>query len=386
MFESVRSSVRFQNSRHSPTLWDGSPSVYEPRADASPKSQEPRGVCEIDPLRDPRWAEFVQSHPRASVFHTPGWLRALQSTYGYEPAVWCSSPPGERLTAGLLFCRVKSRLTGHRIVGLPFSDHCEPLVNTTVELDAILLHLVRRMSGERWRYIEIRPVTQAPGVRSGFAECSTYLWHTVDLSQSSRALYGSFHKDCVQRRIRRAEREGLKYEVGNSEELLGQFYRLLILTRRRHRLPPQPYSWFRNLGRCLGDQLQVRLASHQGRPIVSIVTLKYGETVTYKYGCSDARFNCLGGMPFLLWRTIEEAKSEGMTQLDLGRANLDNPGLIRFKENWGARRTILDYLAYPARARFQGNGWSRSLLEKLVTVAPDWSLVMAGELLYPHIG
>src|SRR2546430_11331216 len=34
----------------------------------------------LDPLEDPRWAEFVQRHPRASVFHTPGWLEALRRT------------------------------------------------------------------------------------------------------------------------------------------------------------------------------------------------------------------------------------------------------------------------------------------------------------------
>src|SRR5207245_503717 len=43
-------------------------------------------VYTINPLEDPRWAEFVQRHPRASVFHTPGSLEALRRTYGHEPA------------------------------------------------------------------------------------------------------------------------------------------------------------------------------------------------------------------------------------------------------------------------------------------------------------
>ena len=40
---------------------------------------------QIDPTQDARWAEFVGKHPSASVFHTVGWLKALRSTYGYEP-------------------------------------------------------------------------------------------------------------------------------------------------------------------------------------------------------------------------------------------------------------------------------------------------------------
>src|SRR5947207_2785071 len=48
---------------------------------------------QIDPVQDPRWAMLVERHPRATVFHTPGWLAALQPTYGYEPAGAARSPP-----------------------------------------------------------------------------------------------------------------------------------------------------------------------------------------------------------------------------------------------------------------------------------------------------
>ena len=85
-------------------------------------------VHQIDPLQDPRWAELLQAHPQASIFHTPGWLESLQRTYGYEPLVLTTSPPGSALTNGVVFCRVKSWLTGERLVSVPFADHCQPLV------------------------------------------------------------------------------------------------------------------------------------------------------------------------------------------------------------------------------------------------------------------
>ena len=50
-------------------------------------------VYTFNPTEDPRWAEFVQRHPRGSVFHTPGWLDALRRTYGYEPVVYSTSAP-----------------------------------------------------------------------------------------------------------------------------------------------------------------------------------------------------------------------------------------------------------------------------------------------------
>src|SRR5215472_17039235 len=92
----------------------------------------------IDPLRDLRWAEFVERHPRASVFHTPGWLKALRRTYGYEPVVYTTSSPKADLNDGLVLCRIRSRITGHRLVSLPFSDHCEPLTDCPEDLWTLL--------------------------------------------------------------------------------------------------------------------------------------------------------------------------------------------------------------------------------------------------------
>src|SRR6185295_20146121 len=83
----------------------------------------------IDPLRDSRWPDLIVRYPNASVFHTRGWLEALRSTYGYVPVAFTTSAPNENLTNAVLFCAVRSWLTGSRLVSLPFSDHCEPLVN-----------------------------------------------------------------------------------------------------------------------------------------------------------------------------------------------------------------------------------------------------------------
>ncbi len=343
-------------------------------------------IYEIDPLQDPRWSEFAQSHPRASVFHSPSWLRALRWAYGYETAALTTSAPGEQLRDGLAFCRIKSRLTGIRIVSLPFSDHCELLVDEQANLDAMLVHLRERLTDENADYIELRSVTGRPSPSIGFTASDTYLLHSVDLAGSSEALFRTFHKDCVQRKIRRAERESLTYESGNSEDLLAKFYRLLVITRRRQHLPPQPLSWFRSLSRAFGNGLQVRVASQRGRPIASILTLKRGTTITYKYGCSDAHFNNLGGTALLFWKTIQEAKQTGLTRFDLGRSDLDNEGLVSFKEHWGAQRTVIEYLRFPDRPTSHRAAWSKNLMGRLVTIAPEWCLIATGKWLYPHIG
>src|SRR6185369_4897333 len=101
-------------------------------------------VYQIDPLRDPRWPEFVNRHRDASVFHSRPWLQAVQRTYGYTPVVYTTSAPTEALSNGIVLCRISSWLTGRRMVSVPFSDHCEPLVDTPHAADAIF----RELKGE----------------------------------------------------------------------------------------------------------------------------------------------------------------------------------------------------------------------------------------------
>lgn len=347
-------------------------------------------VYTFNPLEDPRWAEFVQRHPRASVFHTPGWLEALRRTHGYEPVVYTTSLPTANLTNGVVFSRISSRLTGRRMVSLPFSDHCEPLVGQRAEMESLLALLVSGAERKDWKYVELRPRSSNPsGLKLGgeFEPSETFYLHQLDLRPTLEDLFRHSHKSCVQRKIHRAEREVLTYEEGKTKSLLAKFYHLLRMTRGRHGLPPQPLVWFRNLIECLGDSLAIRVASKRGEPIASILTLTYKNTVVYKYGCSDARFHNLGGMPFLFWRTIQEAKKLGFEEFDLGRSDTDNPGLITFKDHFGALRSRLTYYRFPPGTTSTATkGWKLQIAKKLFAHMPGPVLTTAGRLLYRHIG
>jgi hypothetical protein len=347
-------------------------------------------VYEINPLQDSRWVEFVEHDPTSSVFHTPNWLEALACTYGYEPVALTTTRPGQPLQNGLVFCRVKSLFTGCRIVSLPFSDHCQPLVNTASDLLELLGYLRTVVAAKNWKYLEVRPAVDLGSEiagQMGLIQSESFCLHTLDLRPSEDALFRSFHKSCIQRKVQRAERDGLTSEEGRSERLLKIFYGLLLLTRRRHQLPPQPLSWFRNLILCFGEKLVIRVAFKDRRPVASMLTLLDGKTLTYKYGCSDAQFHNLGGMPFLLWSAIRDGKKEGAEQFDFGRSEKDNPGLIAFKDHWGGSRTELKYYRYSHHPSENGaRQWRINAARKTFSVLPDFCLTTAGKLLYRHIG
>jgi hypothetical protein len=344
------------------------------------------GVYEVDPLRDARWAELVASDAKAAVFHDPRWLRALQAVYGYEPIVVTTCSPDQPLTNGLAFCRVRSWLSGRRLVSLPFSDHCDPLVDSTEQLETLLTHMKERVGQQRWKYFEIRPVSSEPNGHADLSRTANYYFHDLDLRPAIEQLFHNFHRDCIQRKIRRAEREQLQYKEGTSEELLRQFYRLLVMTRRRQYLPPQPLAWFRGLISAFGADLQIRVASKDGRPVASILTLSHKKTMVYKYGCSNVAFNNLGGTPFLFWRTIQDAKDRGLEQLEMGRSDMDNQGLVAFKERLGASRQSISYWRYPQIDLHDPSRWRNKIAKRAVPVMPDLALETIGKVLYRHIG
>lgn len=348
--------------------------------------QAAAGTYEINPLCDSRWEAFINRHPRASVFHSTNWLRGLQRTYKYDPIVVTTCPPSAALTNGLVFCRVKSWLTGWRLVSLPFSDHCEPLVRNATELGDLLVHMKQYVETGKWKYIEIRPISCQPEIRTGLGKAITYSFHRLDVRKSTQELFRSFHKDCVQRKIQRAEREKLHYEEGNSETLLQTFYGLLMITRRRQCLPPQPLSWFRGLVGAFGEDLKIRVATKNDLPIASILTLAHARSMVYKYGCSDARFHKFGGMAFLLWKAIQEAKDKGCEEFEMGRSDSDNPGLVSFKEHWGTVGTKLSYWTYPHQPADTSSALQKAILRRIIPLAPDFALKAAGNLLYGHTG
>lgn len=343
-------------------------------------------IFEIDPLSDPRWKCFIDRQSGASIFHQPEWLRALQSCYGYEPRVLSSTPPNKLLTNGIVFCQIRSPLTGRRLVSLPFSDHCDPLTDNSEEFCQLLHNLMEQVDRGRWKYLEVRPTAIAPDSARGFAISNRYFLHRLDLQPSEEILFRSFHKDSVQRRVRRAEREGLSYEEGSSEQLLNQFYTLLIMTRRRQGVPPQPLKWFRSLISCWGSNLKIRVVRKGDAAVASILTISERRKMVYKYGCSDPRFNNLGGTPLLFWRAIQDAKAAGMEEFDFGRSDINNPGLITFKERWATKRMELNYWRYPSRAAAPGPEYAIKHVHKLVSVMPNGPLALLGRLLYPHIG
>jgi hypothetical protein len=343
-------------------------------------------VYELDPLADPRWSEFIMRREDSTIFHTRDWLASLHHTYGYQPIAYTTSS-GE-LDNGLVFCKIKSSLTGKRLVSLPFSDHCQPLADNDAA-NVIVQHLQSCSPLHKMKYIELRPLeTDKLSCIASMTDTEHFCFQSIDLRKDISILYRAMHESCIRRKIKRAEKEQLVYEKGSSERLIRSFRYLFLLTRRRHRLPPPPASWFNNLAYFIGDRLTIHMVSQNDKPIASILTLAHKNTIVYKYGCSDSSFSNLGGTPYLFWKVIQQSKEIGLTEFDLGRSGYEDDGLIAFKEHLGATAKNITYFrgSSPKNERSFSKTGSASWMRYALSRLPDPLLTGVGNILYRHMG
>jgi CelD/BcsL family acetyltransferase involved in cellulose biosynthesis len=335
----------------------------------------------VDPGADPAWSDLVDRDPAASIFHHPGWLRLLGEQYRYPISAWCVTGPEGRLTAGLPVALVRSRLTGSRLISIPFSDTCAPLRDPASELDAATLP--EGIEEQRVRAglpLEVRG--EIPGVPGGMV-VQKYAQHRLALEPDVEQVERRFAKSQVKRGIAKAVREGVTVARHQDRDALARFYAMHLATRRHQGVPTQPRRFILRFSELFGaGHGFVLLARHQGRDVAGAVFLAAGSTLTYKYGAS--RRDALAVRPnnLLFMEAIRWGCEHGMRTLDFGRTDLDNDGLMAFKRSWGADELPLAYTYLGRRKPESGPGLSQRAMKTVIQHSPPALGRLVGEALY----
>jgi CelD/BcsL family acetyltransferase involved in cellulose biosynthesis len=343
-----------------------------------------RGV-ELDPVADPRWMDLLVRSPDAAVFHHPGWLTLLRATYRYRLTACAVAGGDGRLAGGLPIAEVSSRLTGRRLVALPFSDLCPPLLASDASADAAQALGEALDAFQRRRRLPLEE-RGTGAVLDGALPGERFRHHVLRLEPDVAAVDRRFAKAQVRRGVRRARREGLRAVRSTDRPALEAFFRLHVATRRRLGVPTQPRRFilaFEHLfARGLGFVL---LVSNDERPIAAGVFLTLGDTLLYKYGASDERFLGLRPNNLLFMEAIRWGCEHGMRRLDFGRTHWDHESLRAFKLAWGAEEHELRY-RYLGAAPGGRSGRATSVLAAVIRHSPPGTGRAIGEVLYRHAG
>ncbi|HEV2059277.1 MAG TPA: GNAT family N-acetyltransferase [Solirubrobacteraceae bacterium] len=337
----------------------------------------------LDPLDDPCWAGFVDRCPQALIFHHPAWLGLLAEHYRYPLAAAAVLDAEGEPVAGIPLALISSRLTGRRVVALPFSDVCPPLVAPGASPDALRL-LAEAVESERRRR-DLPMEVRGPFSQLGPPVDRFYL-HVVDL-RGGLVEVERCYASRTRRHVRKAQRMGVEVRQHLDDEALDEFYSLHLRTRRRLGVPTQPKAFVRKLAGLFARGLGfVAVARFEDRPVAAAVFLRAGGNLTYKYGASDERYLHTRPNNVIFAEVIRSACDQGLTTLDLGRTDFGQEGLRSFKLSLGATE---ETLAYTYRGTTPGPSTpSRAQRASTVLIRKSPPAVgrAIGEVLYRHAG
>jgi len=348
-------------------------------------------ITTINVFKAGRWDEFVATHPQGTAFHLSGWARVLQKTYRYIPYYVALEDSGKKIRAGCPFFLIRSWLTGSRLVCLPFTDICYPLVTSGEDAKLLLSSMIERTRKEEVGYIEIRGGDANACLRDlRFKNHRYYKGFRLDLSQGTESLWKGFHKS-IRRNIRKVERMGLKIEKGETEKDMRDFYLLNLATRRKHGVPSQPYNFFENIRRelILTGGAFMWLVKYKGVSIAGGIFPAYRDTIYFKFNASNPTYLQYRPNHLLYWHIIQYGCEKGYKFLDGGRAAPDNLGLVTFKRNWGLQEKDLRYHYWPRvkgiAATKQGS-LKYKITTSLLRQVPTSMSGVIGKLVCKHMG
>lgn len=330
-----------------------------------------------------KWDAFVLSHSDGTLEHHSAWLNVLTETYRHKPfcVILESIQTGE--IQGLFPCiAIESFLTGRRLVSLPFTDYCDPIL-PGVKGEELIDFILQRYPNIDYIELKLRN-----NHFSDFKKTQCYLTHILDLDVDLKELFNSFHNTSVRQRIKRAERNNLKFRISNCEKHLQKFYHLLTGVRRKHGLPPQPYAFYKNMWTFLRPRgfMHVPVIEHEGKIIAAAILVKFKKKFHLKYSASDYNYLKLCPNQMLIWESIKMAHKEGARYFDFGRTAHGHRSLVEFKDRWAAKRYPFTYSYYPKdRAVECSDGLSRKVFTAVNRYLPQFVLQFQGKLIYPYM-
>jgi len=331
--------------------------------------------------RSDKLGRDLSNHEFSSLFSSPMWIEALARTYDIEVS---ASVSGNGDGHGvILFSHIRD-IRGERIVCLPFSDYCDPLVSEAASWKELVDPLLGCNAPVRLRCLR----NSLPAHDARFTLRRRGKWHGIDLTRPEDAMWAGLSTGARQN-IRRASRSGLIVREKRGVDDVRNFHRMHVFVRKnKYRLLAQPFAFFANLHEIFspGDRVTVLMAELDGVPVAGLFLLQWKNVLYYKFNASvDQRWR---PNDLLVWQAMLLGHRRGLTLLDFGLSDLEQPGLVRYKRKFATEERDILFLESQSETGLDVRGEEASEILSQVTewltdpAVPDGLSQAAGDKLY----
>ncbi|MFX0194925.1 MAG: lipid II:glycine glycyltransferase FemX [Candidatus Hodarchaeota archaeon] len=346
----------------------------------------------INPLNHTRWDAFVENHPYASVYHHSSWMKVIAITYRHvTPLCFLVEDKDYNIHSAIPCFIVTSKVTGTRMVSLPFTSYCDPLVHEQGDFILLFDTVVDKFNKISASYLEFRVLKKTDLFKDERLKIHNYYkTHILNLKAGFEEIKRQFPRDILYSR-RRALKSGVTVRQYSCEQDLKDFYLIHAKTRKRQGFPVQPYAFFKNMVEIMHPQghFVLLVGELDRRVIAGMVLFKFNNLISFEIGASDPKYLAVRPNHLLIWTAIEMACSEGYHYFDFGKSPPENKGLIEFKTRWGAHALDVPYFYYPeikGLMSMEQSTWKHRMLMSLNSHMPLSLAKVIGRIAYCHLG
>ena len=334
----------------------------------------------------PDWRSFAEAN--GTFYHRPEWVRCLADIYRLRLDCYSARTDGE-LQGLLAVAEVPALLGPRRLVSLPFSYAAGPLATDAATASALSMAALEEARERRIRRIEVKSRGEHPPA-PGFQRASRYATYEIPTDGGESVVWSQLHASSTQRSIKKARKAALEVRRGDTADDWLIMAELEERTAHGHGLPAPPRRFFIEGCRKLQSNgladLYLALTS-TGARAAAITIWKGPRSWIYAFGASDPAHLEHRPNHLLLWTAMLDAAAAGC-RFDLGRAALEQEGLVEFKRRWGGQALPLAYDYWPEPG---GLNVARRDRGPMATMAAVWSrlpssVARLGSGLYRYLG
>lgn len=305
----------------------------------------PVGACAIKRYTSEdaqRWDAFVQAAERATFFHRAAWCDLIAHEFGHRTHNLYAEHGGA-VTGILPLVEIRSRLFGHALISTPFCVY-GGVVAADRDSEASLIKAASDLADElRVDYLELR--NREPAATE---------WPVKDLYVGFRKPISQDHDanlKAIPRKQRAMVRKGIAAGLeARCDEDVDVFYRVYAESVRNLGTPVLPRRWYARLKQTFGDDCEVIVVTHDGKPMAAVMSFYFRDEVHPYYGGSVWQGRDVAANDFMYWSVMQRAAERGARLFDFGRSKQDT-GSYHFKKHWGFQPEPLSYAYRLVRAK-----------------------------------
>ncbi len=287
------------------------------------------------------WNQYVQHHTQATPYHNFAWIESVEQAYGHQNSSQIAMIDG-KIVGILPVIKMQPPLSGHFYCSLPYCDIGHILADNE-EITATLLEKLQCMKSDSGaRKIEYRDVDSPtdPNITTEHLQ-GKKVSMLLTLPKTSELLSKGF-KSKLRSQIRKSEKNGLTYKIGNNAKLLETFYQVFIYNMRKLGSPVHSKQWFDTIRKNYDENIVISIVYIHNTPIGGGIVLRNSNKACIPWASTLAEYNRLAPNMLLYWSLLKEVTDNGAKEFDFGRSTYGE-GTFKFKQQWGAQPRALNW-------------------------------------------